>query len=79
MKINKGTAERPPMPEAGSNSNDEKPTNKNDEILSETEEDKFARMVAEGIKGNMEEINSLEDKILRGKIKAAIVKAKRSI
>jgi len=78
MKINKGTAERPPMPEADSNSSDEKPTNKNDEILSETDEDKFARMVAEGIKGNMEEINSLEDKILRGKIKAAIVKAKRS-
>ena len=66
------------MPEADSNSSDEKPTNKNDEILSETDEDKFARMVAEGIKGNMEEINSLEDKILRGKIKAAIVKAKRS-
>ena len=27
---------------------------------------------------NMDEINALEDKVMRGKIKAAIVKAKRS-
>ena len=36
------------------------------------------RLIAEGLKGNMEDINSLDNKVLRGKIKAAIVKAKRN-
>ncbi len=45
---------------------------------SETEEQLMERLIAEGLKGNMEEINSLDNKVLRGKIKAAIVKAKRN-
>ena len=36
------------------------------------------KLIADGIDGNMDEINALEDKVMRGKIKAAIVKAKRS-
>ena len=36
------------------------------------------RLVADGVQGKMDEINNLTDKVLRGKIKAAIVKAKRS-
>ena len=44
---------------------------------SETDEQLIERLVAAGLGGDMEEINSLENKVLRGKIKAAIVKAKR--
>ena len=35
--------------------------------------------ITSGIDGNMDEINSLEDKVLRGKIKAAVIKAKRNV
>ena len=34
-------------------------------------------MVAKGLEGDMEEINKLENKVIRGKIKATIVKEKR--
>ena len=82
MKINKGTAERPAMPEAGvaieqesSHSNE---LIEKDDGSDNTQDDLFIKLVEEGVKGNMDEINGLEDKVLRGKIKAAIVKAKRS-
>ena len=85
MKINKGTAERPAMPDSNSSSaNDDGSVetqldNSTKEIINkESEGDLIEKLVSEGIKGNMEEINSLENKVLRGKIKAAIVKAKRS-
>ena len=85
MKINKGTAERPAMPDSSSsspNNNDSVETqlnNSTEEIINEESEGELIeRLVSEGMKGNMEEINSLENKFLRGKIKAAIVKAKRS-
>ena len=85
MKINKGTAERPTMPDSNRYSaNDDGSVetqldNSTKEIINkESEGDLIERLVSEGIKGNMEEINSLENKVLRGKIKAAIVKAKRS-
>ena len=72
MKINKGAAERPPIPNKPSASSKESPQikNKNDDELME-------RLIASGLKGDMEEINALDNKVLRGKIKAAIVKAKR--
>ena len=72
MKINKGAAERPPIPNKPSASSKEIPEtkNKNDDELME-------RLIASGLKGDMEEINALDNKVLRGKIKAAIVKAKR--
>ena len=71
MKINKGAAERPPMPDASASSKEIPETkNKNDDELME-------RLIASGLKGDMEEINALDNKVLRGKIKAAIVKAKR--
>ncbi len=44
----------------------------------ESETDLIARLVAAGVKGNMDEINALDNKVLRGKIKAAIIKAKRA-
>jgi len=75
VKIKRGSVERPPMPEISvattttSTENNSKTQNTDDEI--------FKDLVAKGIDGNMDEINALENRVLRGKIKAAIVKAKR--
>ncbi len=82
MKINKGIAERPAMPEAG-DAIEQESSHSNEQIEKDdgsdnTQDDLFIKLVEEGVKGNMDEINGLEDKVLRGKIKAAIVKAKRS-
>jgi len=44
----------------------------------ETEEQLMERLISVGLEGNMDEINALENRVLRGKIKAAIVKAKRA-
>ena len=73
VKIKRGAAEAPPMPDlSGSNNVPDSSEN------SETEEELILRLTSNGLKGNMEEINSLDNKVLRGKIKAAIVKAKRN-
>ena len=37
------------------------------------------RLINDGLDGNMDEINSLDDRVLRGKVKAAIVKTKRAV
>jgi hypothetical protein len=78
MKINKGTAERPPMPEPGSITNEIQNNENQADANTETEKELISRLVESGINDNMDEINSLDNKILRGKIKAAIVKAKRT-
>jgi hypothetical protein len=44
----------------------------------ENEEQLILRLVKAGIDGNMDEINALDNKVLRGKIKSSIVKEKRS-
>ena len=72
VKIKRGTVEAPPMPEVSGPAKVE--SNGSD---SETDEQLIERLVAAGLEGDMEEVNSLENKVLRGKIKAAIVKAKR--
>ena len=71
VKVKRGALERPPLPEipdasAGSTS------------VEETEEQMIERLIAEGLEGNMDEINALDNRVLRGKIKSAIVKAKRA-
>ena len=43
-----------------------------------TESELIERLVAAGVEGNMDEINALDNRVLRGKIKAAIVKVKRA-
>ena len=43
----------------------------------QTKEEIMTRLIPLGLDGNMDEINALEDRVLRGKIKAAIVRAKR--
>jgi len=72
VKIKRGSAERPAMPDVSATappSVDQK---------DESEDEMKERLIADGLNGNMEEINALDNKVLRGKIKAAIVKAKRN-
>ena len=45
---------------------------------SESDEEKIKRLTAKGLEGDMDEINALDNKVVRGKIKAAIIKAKRA-
>ena len=89
VKIKRGAIERPAMPELSetpsSAQNKETPQPEATTEAEGTSEDKsepesklIERLVTAGINGNMDEINTLENKVLRGKIKAAIVKAKRA-
>ena len=89
VKIKRGAIERPAMPELSetpsSVQNKETPQPEvttdaegTSEEKSESEFELIERLVTAGINGNMDEINALENKVLRGKIKAAIVKAKRA-
>ena len=74
VKIKRGSAERPAMPE----SSEPEPEAVVSDQKGESEDEMKERLIADGLNGNMEEINALENKVLRGKIKAAIVKAKRN-
>ena len=90
VKIKRGAIERPAMPElsetpSSSAQNKETPQPEATTEAEGTSEDKsepesklIERLVTAGINGNMDEINALENKVLRGKIKAAIVKSKRA-
>ena len=74
VKIKRGAVDRPPMPEiseAGTVSDSTQPQE-------ETEEQLIERLVQKGLDGDMDEINALDNRALRGKIKAAVVKAKRA-
>ena len=69
----KRTGELPPMPSIPELA---VPTTASDK--QETESELIARLVDAGVTGSMDEINALENKVLRGKIKAAIIRAKRT-
>jgi hypothetical protein len=79
VKIKRGSVERPAMPilssapTAPSASESAQPS-----LGGESDEDLISRLVKAGLGGNMDEINTLDSRVLRGKIKAAIVKAKRA-
>ena len=73
VKINRGSIERPPMPEINSSA----ASSENVSISGESDEDLMKRLIAKGLQGDMEEINALDNKVARGKIKAAIIKEKR--
>ena len=75
VKINRGSIERPPMPEI----NSAKASNENAPTSGESDEELMDRLIAKGLQGDMEEINALDNKVIRGKIKAAIVKEKRKV
>ena len=72
-KIKRGALERPPMPEASV-----EPAPEASLEEQENEEQLIIRLVKAGVEGNMDETNSLDNKVLRGKIKSAIVKEKRA-
>ena len=72
-KIKRGALERPPMPEASA-----EPAPEASLEEQENEEQLIIRLVKAGVEGNMDETNSLDNKVLRGKIKSAIVKEKRA-
>ena len=74
VKIKRGTLERPPMPVSSTPASAKTDSNS----AGETREQQMERLINEGLNGNMDEINSLDDRVLRGKVKAAIVKAKRA-
>ena len=74
VKIKRGALERPPMPEDPSAP--ATPT-KTGSAEQENEEQLILRLVKAGVDGNMDEIKALDNKVLRGKIKSAIVKVKR--
>ena len=42
-----------------------------------SKDDIITKLVSEGLSGNMENINALDDKVLRAKVKSALIKAKR--
>jgi len=73
-KIKRGSLERPPMPETSSEPSTPTETSSPEQ---ENEEQLILRLVKAGADGNMDEINALDNKVLRGKIKSAIVKEKR--
>ena len=73
VKIKRGKVEKPPMPDISSATNEVSKVTE-----TESEELMIKRLIAQGIDGNMDEINSLDNRVIRGKVKAAIVKEKRS-
>ena len=75
VKIKRGALERPPMPEASSDPSTPTETKSAEQ---ENEEQLVLRLVRAGVDGNMDEINALDNKVLRGKIKSAIAKEKRA-
>ena len=75
VKIKRGALERPPMPEASS---EPAPPIETSSAEQENEEQLILRLVKAGVDGNMDEINALDNKVLRGKIKSAIVKEMRA-
>ena len=86
VKIKRGAVERPKMPElsqpgkAPASDNDPSSATESQTTSEnkESDEDIITRLIAAGLDGNMDEINTLESRVLRGKIKAGIVKAKRT-
>ena len=82
VKIKRGSIDRPEVPEvptSGSAGAVDAEPGVPDPVSSEveSEENLISRLVSAGLDGNMDEINALESRVLRGKIKAAIVKEKR--
>ena len=45
--------------------------------MNEDQDKLIAELVEKGLAGDMEPINEIEDRVLRSKVKAALVKAKR--
>ncbi len=76
LKVNKGTAERPPMPEVVS-----QPSNVSDpgsfDSASLSKDDMLSYLVNKGLDGDMDAVNACEDKMVRAKAKAMILKVNK--
>ena len=75
VKIKRGSIDRPPMPVTSTQAT---PLAVSTATNQEGEKELISRLVKDGVGGNMDEINSLDNRVLRGKIKSAIVKEKRA-
>ena len=71
VKVKRGKIDRPAMPDIPD-------ATIQPESATETEGELIERLLAVGLGGDMDEINALDNRVLRGKIKSAIVKAKRA-
>jgi hypothetical protein len=87
VKIKRGSVDRPAMPELSASKSSppktDAPTVQEEQTEApsenkESDEALIERLIATGLEGSMDEINTLENRVLRGKIKAGIVKAKRA-
>lgn len=76
IKIKRGSLDRPPLPKTPTAATAD--ISEPDPAGPESEDLLFKRLVEAGIQGNLEEINALESRVMRGKIKSAIIKAKRA-
>ena len=74
VKVKKGRAERPPMPEAAAPAS--VPSGPLD-ISTLSKEDMLSYLVNKGLDGDMDAVNACEDKMIRAKSKAMIVKVKK--
>ena len=72
MKVKKGTVERPPMPEIAS----DQPAG-TEQPKSLTKDETVSLLVNKGLDGDMDSVNNHEDKIVRAKAKAMIMKVKK--
>jgi hypothetical protein len=75
IKIKRGSVDRPPVPVASAQSTLLTVSTATNQ---ESEKELILRLVKDGVGGNMDEINSLDNKLLRGKVKSAIVREKRA-
>ena len=75
VKIKRGSIERPPVPLVSAQAT---PLTVSTATNQESEEELISRLVKDGVGGSMDEINSLDNKVLRGKIKSAIIREKRA-
>jgi len=75
VKIKRGSIDRPPMPMTSAQAT---PLTVSTATNQESEEELISRLVKDGVGGSMDEINSLDNKVLRGKIKSAIIREKRA-
>ena len=76
MKVKKGTVERPPKPEV-SNASDQDAPIASSAPKDLSKEDMIALLVNQGLDGDMDAVNACEDKIIRAKAKAMIMKVKK--
>ena len=74
MKVKKGTIERPPVPKLASNA---AKTGGEVDIASLSKDELIAYLVNQGLDGNMDAVNSHEDKMVRAKAKAMMMKVKK--